>query len=84
MDIRKRYFTGSHVVVGVDDTREMSNIYGAEHLLRMIVALPGMVAQSSLDPDSVAIVRDYVNELLLCVYSLSWRLSHTNTQLGIC
>lgn len=69
-DIRKRYFTGSHVIIGVDDAREMSHIYGAEHLLRMIVSLPGMVAQSSLDPDSVTIVRDYVNELLQCVSHL--------------
>ncbi|KAJ3528702.1 hypothetical protein NMY22_g9298 [Coprinellus aureogranulatus] len=63
-DVRKRYYTGGHVKLGVDDLTEMSDIYGAEHLLRMIVSLPGMVAQSNLDPDSVVIVRDYVNELL--------------------
>lgn len=28
------------------------------------VSLPGMMASSSLDPESVALVRDYVNELL--------------------
>lgn len=63
------YYTGQNVVYGVTE-REMSAIYGAEHLLRMIVSLPGMVSQSTLDPDSVSIVRDYVNELLQCVVPL--------------
>jgi mortality factor 4-like protein 1 len=34
-DIRKRYWTGQDVVVGVTE-KEMSCIYGAEHLLRML------------------------------------------------
>ena len=29
----------------------------------MIVSLPAMIAQSNLDPESVALVKDYVNEL---------------------
>jgi hypothetical protein len=33
-DIRKKYVTGSRV--GIGQEREMSTIYGAEHLLRMI------------------------------------------------
>jgi len=39
-------------------------VYGAEHLLRMIVSLPAMIAASTLDPESVGLVKDYVNELL--------------------
>ena len=31
----------------------------------MVVSLPGMIAQSSLDPESVGLLKDYVNELLL-------------------
>ena len=31
---RKMYVTGSHVIVGQE--KEMSQVYGAEHLLRMI------------------------------------------------
>ena len=63
-DIRKRYWTGQDVVVGVTE-KEMSCIYGAEHLLRMLVMLPQMVAQTVLDAESVGIIREYVNELLL-------------------
>lgn len=38
-------------------------------LMMRIVSLPGMIAQSSLDPESVGLVRDYVNELLQYVVS---------------
>ena len=79
-EIRKRYVTGP--TVQVNQEREMSAIYGAEHLLRMIglsfsslsaigpdstslpVSLPSMVAGSTMDPESVGLVRDYVTELL--------------------
>ncbi|KAK7018594.1 MRG-domain-containing protein [Favolaschia claudopus] len=60
--IRAKYITGQKVIIGQE--KEMSEIYGAEHLLRMLVTLPTMVAQSSLDAESTDIVRDYVNELL--------------------
>ncbi|KAI9059368.1 MRG-domain-containing protein [Trametes sanguinea] len=61
-EIRKKYVTGPAVQVGQE--KEMSQIYGAEHFLRMLVALPQMVASSSMDGESVGILRDYVNELL--------------------
>jgi mortality factor 4-like protein 1 len=79
-EIRKRYVTGP--TVQVNQEREMSAIYGAEHLLRMIglsffsfgaigpnstllpVTLPSMVAGSTMDPESVGLVRDYVTELM--------------------
>ncbi|OCH89940.1 MRG-domain-containing protein [Obba rivulosa] len=61
-EIRKKYVTGPTVKVGQE--KEMSSIYGAEHLLRMIVSLPQMVASSSMDAESAALVRDYVNELM--------------------
>ncbi|CAK5278018.1 unnamed protein product [Mycena citricolor] len=60
--IRAKYITGQAVVIGQE--KEMSEIYGAEHLLRMLVILPAMVSQSTLDGESVDIVREYVNELL--------------------
>ena len=37
-EIRKRYWTGQDVVVGTE--KEMSCIYGAEHLLRMLGRAP--------------------------------------------
>ncbi|KAF7329018.1 MRG-domain-containing protein [Mycena venus] len=66
--IRSKYITGQNVVIGQE--KEMSEIYGAEHLLRMLVTLPTMIAQSTLDAESTDIVRDYVNELLACAFLL--------------
>ncbi|KAK7460579.1 Esa1p-associated factor [Stygiomarasmius scandens] len=60
--IRKQYVTGQQVKI--EENVEMSSLYGAEHLLRMLVAMPQMIANSSMDPESVGLVRDYVNELL--------------------
>lgn len=62
-EIRKTYVTGPKVIVGQE--KEMSAIYGAEHLLRMLVSLPQMVASSTMDAESVGLVKDYVNELLV-------------------
>ncbi|KAH0584372.1 hypothetical protein H2248_009911 [Termitomyces sp. 'cryptogamus'] len=61
-EVRRQYKTGQQVIIGQE--KEPSAVYGAEHLLRMLVSLPGMIASSSLDADSVILVRDYVNELL--------------------
>ena len=36
--------------------------------LLLLVTLPQMIAQTSLDPESVAHIRDYVNELLQWVF----------------
>jgi mortality factor 4-like protein 1 len=78
-EIRRQYVTGQTVIVGQE--KDMSAVYGAEHLLRMLgmlsplifcwvslnsylVSMPAMVATSTMDPESVGIVRDYVNELM--------------------
>ncbi|KAI0781567.1 MRG-domain-containing protein [Irpex lacteus] len=69
-EIRRQYVTGQTVVVGQE--KDMSAVYGAEHLLRMLVSMPAMVATSTMDPESVGIVRDYVNELM------AWMLQEKN------
>ncbi|KAF8550704.1 MRG-domain-containing protein [Imleria badia] len=61
-EIRKAYVTGPKVQVGQE--KDMSSVYGAEHLLRMLVSLPQMVASSTMDAESIGLVKDYVNELL--------------------
>ncbi|KAF9782798.1 MRG-domain-containing protein [Thelephora terrestris] len=61
-EIRKRFVTGPSVKVGTE--KEMSAVYGAEHLLRMIVSLPQLVSTSSMDPESVGIVKEYAHELM--------------------
>ncbi|KAH9916514.1 MRG-domain-containing protein [Fomitopsis serialis] len=71
-EIRKKYVTGPTVIVGQE--KEMSAIYGAEHLLRMLVSLPQMVASSHMDAESVGLVRDYANELMVYMAKESHRI----------
>ncbi|EIW77837.1 MRG-domain-containing protein [Coniophora puteana RWD-64-598 SS2] len=77
-EIRKKYVTGPKVTVGQE--KDMSAIYGAEHLLRMLVAMPQMVANSTMDGESVGLVRDYVNELLNFMASAREKLFLTEYQ----
>ncbi|KAF8130690.1 MRG-domain-containing protein [Boletus edulis] len=71
-EIRKTYVTGPTVKVGQE--KDMSSIYGAEHLLRMLVSLPQMVVSSTMDAESIGLVKDYVNELLSFVVAERDRL----------
>ncbi|KAF6752601.1 MRG-domain-containing protein [Ephemerocybe angulata] len=59
-EAREKYKTGRKVIVGVTE----SEVFGAEHFLRMMVSLPGMIAQSALDPASLTLLKEYANELL--------------------
>ncbi|KAJ3995351.1 MRG-domain-containing protein [Lentinula boryana] len=63
-EIRKKYITGPQVKIEESSDVEMSSIYGGEHLLRMLVSLPQMVAHSQMDGESISLVKEYVNELL--------------------
>ncbi|KAF9078106.1 MRG-domain-containing protein [Rhodocollybia butyracea] len=63
-EVRKKYITGPQVKIEESSDIEMSSIYGGEHLLRMLVSLPQMVANSQMDGESVSLVKEYVNELL--------------------
>jgi len=62
-EVRKNYWTGPKVIVG--NEKDMSHIYGAEHLLRMLVSLPQIISTTAMDAESVNIIKDYANELML-------------------
>lgn len=62
VNVRIQYVTGPNVKIEVQ--KEMSEVYGAEHLLRMLVSLPKMVASAGMDPESIGLVKAYVDELL--------------------
>ncbi|KAL9938256.1 hypothetical protein V8E36_002879 [Tilletia maclaganii] len=47
-----------------DDLMEPSRIYGAEHLLRLFVNLPSLVAHTTLDSESIQILKDHLTEFL--------------------
>ncbi|CCH40793.1 Chromatin modification-related protein EAF3 [Wickerhamomyces ciferrii] len=44
--------------------RELSSIYGAEHLMRLMVTLPALIAQTTMDQQSVATLKDHVEDFL--------------------
>jgi len=62
LEVRKSYFTGHDIEIS--EQKQASAVYGAEHLLRMLVALPKMVASAGLDQESVTLVKAYVEELM--------------------
>lgn len=46
------------------DSKTTSEIYGAEHLLRLFVSLPGLIAQTNMDQQSVGYLRDHLEDFL--------------------
>jgi mortality factor 4-like protein 1 len=44
--------------------QELSHIYGAEHLLRLMVSLPALIAQTTMDQQSVATIKEHIEQLL--------------------
>lgn len=44
--------------------KQPSEIYGAEHLLRLFVNLPSIIAHTTMDGESVAILREHLDEFL--------------------
>lgn len=44
--------------------KEMSSIYGAEHLLRLFVQFPQLLAHTNMDQDSMTLLRDQFTDFL--------------------
>jgi len=42
----------------------LAEIYGAEHLLRMIVNMPAMIKETGMDGESMRLLGEHINELL--------------------
>lgn len=55
-DIRKRYAD-----------RQMCEIYGAEHLCRLFVQLPMLIAHTTMDKDAVLVLKETINQIILFV-----------------
>eukprot|EP00833_Pecoramyces_ruminatium_P003561 jgi/Orpsp1_1/1177593/evm.model.c7180000062054.1 len=47
-----------------DEEKNMSEIYGAEHLIRLFVQFPFLLEETNLDQDSVTIIQQYMNDFL--------------------
>jgi len=44
--------------------QELSAIYGAEHLMRLMVTLPALIAQTTMDQQSVGTLKEHVEDFL--------------------
>ncbi|ODQ66960.1 MRG-domain-containing protein [Nadsonia fulvescens var. elongata DSM 6958] len=44
--------------------KSMSEIYGAEHLLRLFVSLPSLIAQTNMDQQSIAVLKEHLEDVL--------------------
>ncbi|CDR36880.1 CYFA0S01e05270g1_1 [Cyberlindnera fabianii] len=44
--------------------RQLSQIYGAEHLLRLLVSLPALVAQTTMEQQSIGVLKDHLEQFL--------------------
>ncbi|KAJ1978648.1 Esa1p-associated factor [Dimargaris verticillata] len=45
--------------------RPMSDIYGAEHLLRLFVQLPSLIAHTHMEPDAISILKEHLSDFLM-------------------
>jgi len=74
-EIKKKYATlsvGQPIPVEIGDgkdsgdkkLREMSDIYGVEHLLRLFVNLPELIAHTTMDAETVTVLRDALHDIL--------------------
>lgn len=46
------------------DNSRMSDIYGPEHLLRLFVSFPALIAQTNMDQQSITILREHLENFL--------------------
>ncbi|KAG5361307.1 Chromatin modification-related protein [Yarrowia sp. C11] len=44
--------------------KTMSDVYGAEHLLRLFVSLPGLIAMTNMDAQSVAVLKEHLEDFV--------------------
>lgn len=44
--------------------RPLSEIYGPEHLLRLFVSFPALIAQTNMDQQSISVLREHLEDCL--------------------
>ncbi|KAI7905273.1 chromo domain-like protein [Cokeromyces recurvatus] len=44
--------------------KELVDIYGAEHFLRLFVQIPGLIAHTDMDPDTAEVLMSYLTDIL--------------------
>ncbi|GAA5864517.1 hypothetical protein JCM3774_005152 [Rhodotorula dairenensis] len=61
--------------------KAMSSVYGGEHLLRLFVNLPELLAHTTLDPESMAVLKDNLHQFLQWM-DLNRRVLFVNEYVG--
>ncbi|CAG7846147.1 SubName: Full=Related to Chromo domain protein MRG15 {ECO:0000313/EMBL:CCA70973.1} [Serendipita indica DSM 11827] len=61
-DMLRKYAYGPNV--SPEQVKSNTKLYGAEHLLRLLVTLPYLMASTPMDMHSMNIIREYSNHLL--------------------
>lgn len=46
------------------DDAKVSELYGAEHLLRLFVSMEGLVSQTNMDPQAVSVLRKHLQDMM--------------------
>ncbi|KAK9899852.1 MRG-domain-containing protein [Cystobasidium minutum MCA 4210] len=60
-EIKKKY-QGPNVPE--EEKKEMIEVYGVEHLLRLFVNLPELIAHTAMDTDTIAVLRDSLQDIM--------------------
>ncbi|CAO3585322.1 unnamed protein product [Absidia cylindrospora] len=60
--------------------KDMTDIYGAEHLLRLFVQLPTLIAHTSMEKGTVTVLTDYLADILKYMQKMQKQLFVTEYQ----
>ncbi|KAI8334648.1 chromo domain-containing protein required for cell polarity [Chlamydoabsidia padenii] len=60
--------------------KDMTDIYGAEHLLRLYVQLPTLIAHTTMDENTVSVLADHLGDILKYIQKMQKQLFVTEYQ----
>ncbi|KAF7727523.1 Esa1p-associated factor [Apophysomyces ossiformis] len=53
-------------ILAMYPNKEPTDLYGAEHLLRLFVELPSLISQSNVDPETLAMLKESFADFISC------------------
>ncbi|KAI8097456.1 MRG-domain-containing protein [Halteromyces radiatus] len=63
-----------------NSSKDMADIYGAEHLLRLYVQLPNLIAHTSMDESTVVVLAEYLADILKYIQKMQKQFFVTEYQ----
>ncbi|KAI8343730.1 MRG-domain-containing protein [Chlamydoabsidia padenii] len=52
------------ILKNISNKKDLTDIYGAEHLLRLFVQLPKLIGQTDMDKDTISVLNDYLVDIV--------------------